>query len=321
MKNDYIAWTKEALIQRILDLELLLEQDLDKKNEEFLIEFPWAGNLGQWHWFYQENRVIFNDKKVLALGYDPKEIGEVGFDFFTSKLHPDDYERVMQNMRNHLSGKIPAYETEYRIQHKEGHYIWYYDRGTVTKRNASGKPLLIEGVVFDISESKRVEERLRDLSERDSLTRVYNRRLFFEHLEIVKLASSAKESPFSLLLIDIDRFKQINDTYGHLVGDEAIKTLIDVIQSEKRTEDKIYRYGGDEFFVLLEDTPLQGAIKFAKRLHQSLAKNQFRFHAKFTISAGVVEYKLGETTNDFIRRVDDLMYQAKSSGRNQIMHD
>jgi diguanylate cyclase len=153
----------------------------------------------------------------------------------------------MDNMRNHISGKAIAYEVEYRIQHKNGHYLWYYDRGTITKRDIEGKPLMIEGVVFDISESKRVEEKLRDLSERDTLTKTYNRRMFFEHLKNLQNLSIHKETPFSVLLIDIDEFKKINDTYGHLVGDEAIRTLVEVIRNEKRSEDKVYRYGGDEF--------------------------------------------------------------------------
>ncbi|MFA7378164.1 MAG: PAS domain-containing protein [Bacilli bacterium] len=97
---------------------------------------------------------MFNEKKTLSLGYNPKKIGEIGFEFFTNKLHPDDYERVMENMRNHLQGKTLAYEVEYRIRHKGGHYIWYYDRGTVVRRDEDGKPLIVAGTHIDITSQK-----------------------------------------------------------------------------------------------------------------------------------------------------------------------
>lgn len=102
---------------------------------------------------------MFNEKKTLSLGYNPKKIGEIGFEFFTNKLHPDDYERVMENMRNHLQGKTLAYEVEYRIRHKGGHYIWYYDRGTVVRRDEDGKPLIVAGTHIDITSQKEAQLR------------------------------------------------------------------------------------------------------------------------------------------------------------------
>ena len=161
MSNNYENLSKKELIEEIKNLESKMDDILSKKNNSNFIEFEWAGNLGEWHWYCEENKVIFNEKKVEAIGYDPKKVGKVGFQFFTEKLHPDDYERVMDNMSNHLSGKTEAYEVEYRIQHKDGHYIWYYDRGSVIKRTDDGKPLLLQGIVFNISESKKIEEKLR----------------------------------------------------------------------------------------------------------------------------------------------------------------
>ena len=319
MDHRYESWTKDQLIKHILELDALKE-DLNKHNETFLVEFPWAGNLGQWQWFYDTNKVIFNDKKISQLGYNPAVVGEVGFEFFTEKLHPDDYEHVMQNMRDHLANITPAYEVEYRILHKDGHYLWYYDRGTVTKRDKDGKPLLLQGIVFDITESKKVVEQLRFLSERDPLTNVYNRRSFFIKLDDVIKEQHIHETPFSLIMFDIDHFKKINDTYGHLIGDDTLRRLTSLINEDKRSNDLVYRYGGEEFFILLKNTELKGAIQFAKRLHKLISDLKIPKVGHITVSMGVVEYGKDESVDDVIKRVDDLMYDAKEAGRNQIKY-
>jgi len=319
MDHRYESWTKDQLIKHILELDALKE-DLNKHNETFLVEFPWAGNLGQWQWFYDTNKVIFNDKKISQLGYNPAVVGEVGFEFFTEKLHPDDYEHVMQNMRDHLANITPAYEVEYRILHKDGHYLWYYDRGTVTKRDKDGKPLLLQGIVFDITESKKVVEQLRFLSERDPLTNVYNRRSFFIKLDDVIKEQHIHETPFSLIMFDIDHFKKINDTYGHLIGDDTLRRLTSLINEDKRSNDLVYRYGGEEFFILLKNTELKGAVQLAKRLHKLISDLKIPKVGHITVSMGVVEYGKDESVDDVIKRVDDLMYDAKEAGRNQIKY-
>lgn len=319
MDHRYESWTKDQLIKHILELDALKE-DLNKHNETFLVEFPWAGNLGQWQWFYDTNKVIFNDKKISQLGYTPAVVGEVGFKFFTEKLHPDDYEHVMQNMRDHLANITPAYEVEYRILHKDGHYLWYYDRGTVTKRDKDGKPLLLQGIVFDITESKKVVEQLRFLSERDPLTNVYNRRSFFIKLDDVIKEQHIHETPFSLIMFDIDHFKKINDTYGHLIGDDTLRRLTSLINEDKRSNDLVYRYGGEEFFILLKNTELKGSVQLAKRLHKLISDLKIPKVGHITVSMGVVEYGKDESVDDVIKRVDDLMYDAKEAGRNQIKY-
>lgn len=116
MSDNYDAWSREQLVDYLKKVESYnteLKHSLATGNNTFLNEFKWAGNLGQWFWYYDQNKVLFNEKKTLSLGYNPKKIGEIGFEFFTNKLHPDDYERVMENMRNHLQGKTLAYEVEY----------------------------------------------------------------------------------------------------------------------------------------------------------------------------------------------------------------
>ena len=320
MSKNYQKYTKDELIKEINELKIQLEEEIKYNNEEFLIQFPWAGNLGQWKWFVSDNKVQFNDKKVTQIGYNPKIIGEVGFEFFTNKLHPDDYEGVMDNMRNHMAGKTEAYEVEYRIQHKDGHYLWYYDRGTVTKRDHEGKPLLIQGIVFDITESKKVEQKLRDLSEKDALTNIYNRRTFYVKVDDLIQEKHDKKTPFSLVMFDVDNFKHINDTYGHLVGDDVLKKVTQIINEDKRHKDQIFRFGGEEFFLTLSNTKIEGAIKVANRLHDIISHLKVPKVGNITVSMGVIEYFENETIDDAIKRVDDLMYEAKKLGKNQIKY-
>ncbi|HOT13246.1 MAG TPA: PAS domain-containing sensor histidine kinase [Bacteroidales bacterium] len=153
--------SKEELIEKIMDLENQVVQ-LNKElvyHEE--AQFEWSGNLGKWHWNVKDNKVHFNSKKVEALGYSVQEIPDkIGFEFFTSKIHPDDYEMVMQNMRNHLYGVSEAYECEYRIKSKSGEWKWFYDRGIIVKRDANNKPAELVGIVFDISAQKKIQNEL-----------------------------------------------------------------------------------------------------------------------------------------------------------------
>ena len=315
MAKSYETFEKKQLIDRIHYLETQLEHLFKENDQEMFVSFPWAGNLGQWYWFYDTNKVTFNDKKVSSLGYDPNVVGTVGFEFFTSKLHPDDYESVMQHMRNHLKGITEAYEVEYRIQHKDGHYLWYYDRGVVTKRDEKGMPIVLQGIVFDITETKKIEDRLRFLSERDALTNFFNRRTFFEELE--KLTQLEK-IPFSLIMFDVDHFKKINDHHGHLIGDEVLRRLGAYILSHKHESDHAYRYGGEEFFLILNQKTLEEAIQIAKELHQGISTIKMPLIGHMTVSMGVAHHQQNESIDDLVKRVDDLMYEAKRSGRNTI---
>lgn len=312
--TNYKDWDKAELVKYVTRLENLIREE----NEGFLKRFKWAGNLGQWVWHYKENKVIFNNLKVLSIGYNPQEIGDVGFEFFTEKLHPDDYNRVMTNMANHLQGMTGAYEVEYRIRHINGSYIWYYDRGVVTERDKDGKALLIEGIVFDITEAKAAEQKLIYLSENDILTNTYNRRMLFKFIREHSDINKNNKTPFSLIMFDIDHFKAINDTFGHLAGDQVLITLTQIVKDTKREQDIIFRYGGEEFFMLLPSTNLNAAVEIAKKLHQCIQKKEFTIVGHITVSMGVVEYRDEESVDKIVQRVDEKMYDAKTSGRNNI---
>ncbi|NPV40401.1 MAG: sensor domain-containing diguanylate cyclase [Anaerolineae bacterium] len=317
--------SRQELIDKLNELEVLLETIKKEKENHELLQFPWVGNLGNWHWYVKSNRVVFNDAKVLALGYSKDEIpSEVGFEFFTEKIHRDDYERVMDNMRRHLYGETPAYETTYRIKTRNAHWLWFYDRGKVTKRDKNGKPELVSGIVFDVSEQKRMEElleaknrRLEEMSRRDYLTDLYNRRALMEKLDFEIKRRNRTKTSLSVVMLDLDHFKQVNDTHGHQVGDQVLVQVADLLRKTVREIDIVGRYGGEEFLVILPDCPAKEAVNVAERIRAGVAGFDFSLSLKLTISGGVAEY-IGGNSDNLIEIADQNLYLAKNSGRNKI---
>lgn len=152
----------QALRARIEELEERNRRLLAEKEQIGNTDFAWAGNLGHWYFDLTAKTVTFNPLKAAALGYSMEELpSQVPYQFFTDKVHPDDFEPMMDAMRAHMYRKSPAYEAEYRIRTRSGSWKWFYDRGVATQWSASGAPTLIAGIVFDITQQKELEENLR----------------------------------------------------------------------------------------------------------------------------------------------------------------
>jgi diguanylate cyclase (GGDEF)-like protein len=187
----------------------------------------------------------------------------------------------------------------------------------------------IEKLESEMVKRHEVEKRLlkseqtyKDLSITDDLTQLYNSRHFYEKLkeEIDRL--SRYKQPLSLLLIDIDDFKKINDEYGHLKGDKALKIAGRIFQDCLRTTDTAYRYGGEEFTILLPGTGIEAAMNVAERIRNRFATHDFSLIANETlnisVSIGATQFKLGEKMEAFVKRTDDALYVAKQKGKNRV---
>jgi diguanylate cyclase len=167
-------------------------------------------------------------------------------------------------------------------------------------------------------------QRAREEALMDTLSQLKNRRAYEIGLEKFFESSRSANSPLSVILLDIDFFKRINDKHGHLVGDQVIRAIAQAIQSNVKGKDLVARYGGEEFVVLLPDTPLMGALALAKHLLEVIERlkikkvNSTETISAITVSAGVSQLKNGEGTTEFIDRADRGLYQAKASGRNCI---
>lgn len=322
----YSEFSTNMLINRIKELEILVDSLKEEKNKEELLNFPWLGNLGHWYWNVKSNDVIYNDQKILALKYTKDEIpNKIGFEFFTEKLHLEDYDRVMDNMRQHLYGYTPVYEVEYRIQAKDGSWKWYYDRGKVTKRDENGKPLLVAGIVFDITVQKEMELKIEEQNNEllkivniDYLTKIFNRKALYEKLEFEIASLNRYKDDLSVLMIDIDYFKTINDVHGHLVGDSVLKQVAEIIKSNLRETDIVGRYGGEEFLIILPRTNMEQGFIVAERIRKSIQDTDFLNKIKATISGGLKGYN-GELMNELLNEADKCLYIAKNNGRNNIV--
>lgn len=161
-RMDYSEYNCEHLLERITELEMLNRELLVEKEQETRLDFAWSGNLGHWYWNIKTNSVVFNHLKVTVLGYTMDELPlKVNYQFFTDKLHPDDYQNTMDAMSLHIQGKSSGFECEYRIQAKDKSWKWFYDRGKITQKDIKGKPEFVSGIVFDITARKELELNLK----------------------------------------------------------------------------------------------------------------------------------------------------------------
>lgn len=325
MMGKYDNYNREQLLVRIKELESLVEEYQRENIEEEKLNYAWTGNLGHWYWNYQTNVVTFNPIKITTLGYDLDEIPEsTTYQYFTEKIHPEDYEFAMTAMRDHLNGTKSVYETEYRIQTKGGKWKWYYDLGKITKRDEEGKPLLVAGIVFDITERKELQKKLEEQNEllenlatTDELTKLFNRRTVYSKLEYEMDRAKRYKNPLSIMMIDIDHFKQVNDRYGHVRGDDVLREVADTIRRSVRRTDIPGRYGGEEFLVIFPNSNLAESLVVAERIREGVNEIKYDDDLRVTISCGVKTFE-GETITELLHKADEKLYEAKEQGRNRV---
>ncbi|MGB6179519.1 sensor domain-containing diguanylate cyclase [Carnobacterium sp.] len=318
--------TYEELVNELNHMKRLNEELINQVNQNDVTKFPWSENLGHWYWDYTKNVVVFNPKKAGAIGYFENDIPDnPGFEFFTEKLHPEDYTTVMENMRKHLQGILPIWEVKYRIQAKDGSWKVFKDRGKVTQRSADGKPLFLSGIVFDVTKEEEQKEKLKQKNNYwrkkalyDNLTKLYTRSALDEKFVEHHQYALENHRVYSIILLDIDHFKSINDYYGHLAGDGVLAEVGDIILSQIRSTDIAGRYGGEEFLVILPDTDREMALKIGVRIQKEL-KN-INFDTDITLSGGIASVREKSNLLSIIDLADKRLYKAKHNGRNQIIN-
>lgn len=174
-------------------------------------------------------------------------------------------------------------------------------------------------VNHDVTERKRFEEKLRGMADRDPLTNAYSRRSLYDFLETEIHRVRRYGDPLSVIMFDVDHFKEINDDHGHEAGDRVLVAISELVREELRGLDRLARYGGEEFLIIAPNTTLRKAVTLAERLRTSIATASFDTVARVTCSFGVCEFEGDENADVLVRRADDLMYKARRSGRSSLV--
>ena len=254
-----------------------------------------------------------------------------GIDDWVERMHPDDRDYVVNFCVSQSQSGID-HEADYRALTKDGNYIWIRDVVHVV-RNAAGDVEALVGFMFDISERKknedellRLQRELEELSYRDGLTGVPNRRMLDVVLEREWANARRSGRPISLVMLDIDFFKEYNDYYGHLAGDECLKRVAAVLgKAAIRPRDFVARFGGEEFVLVLPETDASAAERVAERcrclvLEELIPHQRSKADPYLTISLGVgtVVPKAEDDPTAFVDAVDKMLYRAKQRGRNCV---
>jgi diguanylate cyclase (GGDEF)-like protein/PAS domain S-box-containing protein len=278
-----------------------------------------GSNDGLFDWDLASDRVYFSDRWASLLGV-PRERLMPHFSEWMSRVHPDEQMRVGQELRTHLEGLSPTWETEHRIRHTDGHYRWVLARG-MAKRDEQGRPQRLAGSLADVTHAKVA----------DPLTGLPNRLLFLERMHHALTGPRVDERPrFAVIFMDLDGFKLVNDSLGHVIGDQLLVQLARRLEAGVRRSDftghlslrrTLSRLGGDEFAILLEDVrDEETALSVAERL-QIAAQEPFVLDDRplyCSLSIGIVldapRYTCGE---ELMRDADAAIYRAKKRGRGQ----
>lgn len=318
---------EEFLLTVMVDItaQKNLQRDLETERARLsnIIE---GTRLGTWEWNIRTGETVFNEQWATIVGYTIAELAPVTIATWTSLVHPDDLAEANRLLDLHFRGINDFYESEARMRHKDGSWVWVHDRGKVIERDGEGKPVKMYGTHADITEKKRMEDQIRDLAIRDPLTNVYNRRYLFSRLDAIMAESGRGKRSFCVSIFDIDHFKAVNDTYGHLAGDVVLKEFVAIVSSMIRRYDIVGRYGGEEFILVAPGAVRADVASMIERIMARVRGTAFAHDGReihFTFSAGLAdstEFRTGEyTVEDMLLLVDKRLYTAKQQGRDRCV--
>lgn len=318
--NDYVTKPIDfpVVIARIRTqlLRKRMDQALRESEERYALAARGA-NDGLWDWDLRAQQIYFSPRWKGMLGYQEYEIRNDSEEWF-SRVHPEDTDQLKKDIASHLRGETPHYEHEYRMLHRDGTYHWMLSRGLVF-RDAAGNPARMAGSQTDITAGKVA----------DGLTGLPNRVLFKDRLaRSIERARRNKGSLFAVLFLDLDGFKVVNDSLGHVVGDQLLIAIARRLESCLRSQDTVAhlgeahtfaRLGGDEFTILLDELRHPSdAIRVAERILSELTL-PFYLPGHEVFSAASIGIAMSSTDyerpEDVLRDADTAMYRAKARGK------
>lgn len=304
---------------------------------------------GVWDWHANTGYVYRSPGWFRMLGYStattPATVA-----FWEQCLHPEDRQRVLAHFDNYIYNHTSVYLIEYRLRKADNSYLWIEDRAKIIEWNEDGSIARMIGAHRDINDRKLnlerlaqqnhsledlVEERthqliqtnaaleskiaeVQRLAETDTLTGVANRYRLEKTLELEVERAERFHQPLSVIALDIDNFKIVNDEFGHANGDMVLVQMSRLLKKNIREIDLLARWGGDEFMILLPNTGLEAAAHTAEKLRQLIVDAKLDKRATITTSFGVAQLRQGESAMRLSIRADNALYQSKESGKNRI---
>jgi diguanylate cyclase (GGDEF)-like protein/PAS domain S-box-containing protein len=253
------------------------------------------------------------------IGYSP---GELVAKTFQEITHPEDLDLDLENVNQVLNGELRDYEMEKRYIHRDGHIVWVL-LSVALARDANGQPLYFISQIQDISERKQLEERLVFLADHDEMTGLANRRRFREEVERGVAYAERYGHPAAMLLLDLDNFKDVNDSLGHHVGDRLLVGVAERLGIRLRRTDMLGRIGGDEFAALLPQAEPAQAIRVAEEVIDAVTTAAYALDghvvtARASLGVALFRPGLGIDADDLQIRADVAMYEAKRDGGNRV---
>ncbi len=313
----------------VTELTKLKEQaDKDRIRLEYVLE---ASEEGLWEWNIKNNQISLNDRARSITGIKGNT-----FESFSNSLLPEDRERVLHALNMLIENNQPC-SMKYRIQYN-GDVIWIWDRGRVAEYDDEGKPALLVGIIQDITTEKHNQERIEYLAYYDQLTGFINRTQLEMKLRMTLNLSQQKQCFSALLFLDLDRFKILNDSYGHHMGDKLLKAVVERFNKVSQKQEIISRLGSDEFAIILplldskESTALQMAREYADSIIQEIESEVFTLESDvqsikidytITASIGGIIFNSNELCSDrALQLADSALQRIKASGGNAaILYD
>ncbi|WP_164880837.1 sensor domain-containing protein [Aestuariirhabdus litorea] len=286
-----------------------------RQSEELLSYAFEVADEGIWDAHIPSGRVFYSPRFLAMLGYSLEEFGD-NLAFWPRFIHPDDRARVAAMLQLPQSGG-GRFEERFRMYRQDGEIIHILSRGRVVSWRDDGQPLRVVGIHKDITQDVERLEQIESLAFYDSLTNLPNRRLLTERAEQSLALARRNKGSLAVLVIDLDKFKDVNDTLGHDVGDLLLVEVSQAIRGCLRDVDTLCRQGGDEFTIILPDCSGISALEVAERIADAVEKPlQLKTHrVQVEASIGVACYpEDGEDLTSLLKHADIAMYQAKQRG-------
>jgi|TARA_Y100000746_G_scaffold88574_1_gene75325 diguanylate cyclase (GGDEF)-like protein/PAS domain S-box-containing protein len=300
---------------------------LSRQNKEYLSQNQeryslamQASNDGLWDWDLKTNKILYSDRWKEMLGFNDDEISDTA-DEWLSRVHPEDHDRVRASIDAYLEGTTSNFEIEYRIRHFSDNYLWMMAKGLAI-RTSDGRATRFAGSQTDVSERKSNEEQMIHDALHDTLTSIPNRTLLLDRIRqsLVRRKRYPKTS-FAIIFIDLDRFRLVNESLGHIHGDELLQLISARLKETIPISDTVARLGGDEFSILLQDiNSVRDVEVIAKDIQNLFSKPFFLGDREVFASAsmGIAhsdnDYK---TPEEILRDAELAMYRAKREGKSQ----